>query len=118
MNNFVPPSLDPAPSGPGDFEWRKALAGYIRDKNLLETGKPEEIISQFVKNMTEDHWAWRDELTKYVPALSCMSFIGAKTTVKWVMDYLKIYPASDPAPAPSGPEEGKIVNEDGIDIIG
>lgn len=75
-----------------DKEWRDALAGYIHDEKLLNEGTPEEIITKFMQMVREVDWRWREEITKYIPQISVMSFAGPRATIRWLMERVEIKP--------------------------
>jgi len=71
-----------------DQEWRNALACYGFDI----TGTTEEVVKNAVNHYRKIDWAWREEITKYLPQISVMSFVGPRSTIKWLMDHVDIKP--------------------------
>lgn len=71
-----------------DQEWRSALACYSYDV----TGSVEEVVRKVAQVCQERDWRWREEIQKYLPQLSIMSFCGPRSTIKWLMEYVTINP--------------------------
>lgn len=72
-----------------DKEWRDAIACYGYDT----TGTPEEVLAKMSHQWQKADYRWRDEITKYLPQLSVMSFAGPQYTIKWLMNHVEIKPA-------------------------
>ena len=43
-------------------------------------------------NLKQINDAWRDEIEKYLPQLSVMSFCGPELTIRWLMEQVEIKP--------------------------
>lgn len=71
-----------------DKEWRDAIACYGYDT----TGTPEEVLTKMAHEWQKTDWRWRDEIKKYLPQLSVMSFLGPQSSIKWLMEHVDIKP--------------------------
>jgi hypothetical protein len=71
-----------------DQEWRNALACYGYDV----TGSVDDIVRKVAQVVQERDWRWREEIQKYLPQLSVMSFCGPTSTIKWLMEYVTLNP--------------------------
>src|SRR5688572_12659469 len=77
-------------------DWQNAFAGYVGYSQeltqLLKEGSPEEFVTKLMQDVQQIDWQWREEIEKYLPQLSVMSFCGAHSTIKWLMKQVDIKP--------------------------
>lgn len=71
-----------------DQEWRTAMASYGFDI----TGTPMEVVHKIAQVCQERDWRWREEIQKYLPQLSVMSFCGPTSTIRWLIEHVTLNP--------------------------
>ena len=85
---------------PVDAGWVAELRNYMGGVGIpkeLEDEGPVAVLTHVFNHCdarkVDD--AWRAELTRYVPSLGFMSFVGAKRVVDWVMERLGVKPSNE-----------------------
>jgi hypothetical protein len=68
-----------------DVQWREAIAAIT---GQMPQGTPEEVVAGLFGN----HWAWHDEIAKYLPQIGLMSFLGPESTIRWVFQQVDVKP--------------------------
>jgi hypothetical protein len=68
------------------------LGVNINDDAAAEAGNLERYASPEAQLARKMDWAWRDEIKKYLPQISVMSFAGPRSTIRWLMEHVDIKP--------------------------
>ncbi len=72
-----------------DQQWLDALAryGYKSDKPFVN---PEQTLEEVFTEVRNRDWRWREEIEKYLPQLSIMSFCGPTSTIRWLFEHVHL----------------------------
>lgn len=76
---------------PTDAGWIAELECYGKIPDEVKQQGHQAIIAHVFQRSEgrKVDWAWRAEIEKYYPSLGVMSFVGAKATIKWLMEQVK-----------------------------
>lgn len=62
----------------------------LKDYPLLNEGQKENYDCPGYKLSRKIDFSWKNEIAKYLPQIQVMSFAGAKSTIKWLMEHVEI----------------------------
>jgi hypothetical protein len=70
--------------------WIAEIECYGKLPDEVKAGGHRAIIAYIFRQAQQGDWRWRDEISKYLPGINVMSFLGPKSTVKWLFDRVKL----------------------------
>ncbi len=70
--------------------WIAEIECYGKLPDEVKAGGHRAIIAHIFRQAQQGDWRWRDEISKYLPSIGVMSFLGPKNTIKWVFDRVKL----------------------------